>query len=104
MARLSLLRRGHDAFRRGEQVVRNYSERKPGLFAVSRFDPESRREYVIAFNTSGDTLDARIEIETSSDRFEALEGDCPATAAAPGAYRLSLPPLGFAVCAARSPQ
>ncbi len=40
IAQLARLRGDHIALRRGKQIVRQYGE-KPGLFAVSRIDPES---------------------------------------------------------------
>ena len=57
---LRRLRRDHAALRRGRQVVRNYAE-KPGLFAVSRIDPQTGREIVIAFNTSTAPIEANVE-------------------------------------------
>jgi glycosidase len=99
IAELSALRASHEALRRGRQVVRSSSE-KPGLFAVSRLDPASGREIVIAFNTGTEPLNAAMEVATTSRHFSALHGVCAATAAAPGSYRVTLAPLDFAVCAA----
>jgi hypothetical protein len=79
--------------------VRNYSD-KPGLFAVSRIDPESGRELLIAFNTSTVALDAQAEVYSRSQHFHALRGQCAPTASAPGSYRVQIAPLDFIVCAA----
>jgi glycosidase len=99
IAELSALRRAHAALRGGRQVVRNYSD-KPGLFAVSRLDPGSGREIVIAFNTSLQPLATSMEIDTTSRQLTALHGQCESTPSAPGSYRITLAPLDFIVCAA----
>jgi hypothetical protein len=70
------------------------------LFAVSRLDPASGREIVIAFNTAIEPLTARVEVDTDSHRFSALHGQCAANPAAPGSYEVNLAPLDFVVCAA----
>jgi len=99
IAELAALRKSQPALLRGRQLVRNYSE-KPGLFAVSRIDPQTGREVAIAFNTSTEPLTAAMEVATTSRRFSALYGHCAAIATAPGSYQVSLAPLGFAICAA----
>jgi glycosidase len=98
---LARLRTSEPALRRGRQIVRNYSE-KPGLFAVSRIDPQSGRELVIAFNTSDAALDAQVEVDSGSRHFTALRGQCAPTASAPGSYRVQIAPLDFIVCAAEN--
>jgi glycosidase len=95
---LAKLRRGTPALSRGEQLVRAYGE-TPGLFAVSRVDPASAREVIVAFNTSNAPIDSLIQVNTSSLRFESLSGSCTAEASAPGSYRVRLPALSFAICA-----
>ena len=99
IAELAKLRTAHAALRRGAQVVRNYSE-KPGLFAVSRLDPDSGHEIVIAFNTSAAPLAAQVEVSAASQRFTALHGSCAPTPSAPGSYRVTLAPLDYVICAA----
>ena len=100
IASLARIRTGHPALTRGRQLLRFASE-KPGLFAVSRFDPASGREMLLLFNTSTQPLEQNVRVETRSDSFAALAGNCPTTAAAPGTVRVSLPALGYAVCNAR---
>lgn len=95
---LSVLRASQPALHRGKQIVRNYSP-APGLFAVSRIDPETDREIVVVFNTSTQPLKANVEVSTVSARFETLYGQCPATATAPGSMAITLPPLDFMICA-----
>ncbi len=97
---LARIRLAEPALRRGEQVVR-YSADKPGLFAVSRFDPATRKEVLLLFNTSTAAIEQNVRVETQSTGFRALVGQCPSQAAAPGSVHVSLPPLGFAVCDAR---
>ncbi len=101
-AQLARLRSAHPALRRGTQTLRARGD-EPGLFALSRFDPDNGAEYLIAFNTSTEPLDARVQVEIGSRRFRSLAGaPCPAMAAAPGSLALTLPPLGYSVCVATS--
>lgn len=102
IARLSKLRSAHPALHSGRQETRRYTEGKPGIFAVSRFDPLTGTEYVIAFNTSASPIVMPVQVETSSLEFDAIDGACEARAIAPGSLKISLPAFGFAVCAARS--
>jgi glycosidase len=103
IAELSALRVKHEALRRGRQIVRRYGE-QPGLFAVSRVDPATGREIVMAFNTSTQTVHTPVEIASYSRTFDSLHGECAASAAAPGSYDVSLAPLDFSICAAREGQ
>ena len=100
VARLAKLRRATPALSRGATTLRASSD-KPGLFAVSRFDPDNGREVLIAFNTSDTTLTAQVAVDPASRNFAPLSGDCPAMAAAPGSLTLALPAFGYAVCAAQ---
>jgi streptogramin lyase len=99
IAELAGLRTTQAALRRGAQIVRNYSV-EPGLFAVSRLDPQSGREIVIAINTSNAPLTAQVEVDSGSLHFTALHGSCAAAPSAPGSYAVSLAPLDYVVCAA----
>ncbi len=99
IATLARLRRSHAALTRGAQIVRAAGD-KPGLFAVSRFDPASGDEYLIAFNSASAPITAHIQVETRSTGFAALAGACPAAAAAPGSLTLTIPAFGYAVCRA----
>ena len=102
IAMLAKLRTSHPALTRGRQVLR-YAGDAPGLFAVSRFDPDTGAEYLIAFNTAATPLDANVLIETGSTEFDTLAGSgCAATATAPGSLHLTLAPFGYAVCAAKA--
>ncbi|KUR71415.1 alpha-amylase [Novosphingobium fuchskuhlense] len=94
---LAALRAAHPALARGRQVVRGYAE-TPGLFSVSRFDPETGAEYLIAFNTSAAPIHVASVVGTSAVRLETLFGACPAKVSAPGSIMLDLPAFGSAVC------
>jgi glycosidase len=96
---LARLRTANAALRGGRQIVRNYSE-KPGLFAVSRIDPVTGREFVIAFNTSTSPIEAQVEIDYATSSFRALHGACAAKPDAPGSYHVSLKALDYVVCVA----
>lgn len=100
IADLARVRTSHRALTRGLQLIR-YSDDKPGLFAVSRFEPGTGREMLLLFNSSTAPVRQNVRVETRSTRFETLAGSCAATASAPGSVAVDLPPLGYAVCNAR---
>ena len=103
IASLARLRTAHPALRRGKQVVRARSE-EPGLFALSRFDPDTGAEYLIAFNTSTAPIQTHVQVDARSDAFATLAGaPCAGRAAAPGSLAVTLPPLGYSLCAVRAP-
>ncbi len=99
IAELAALRKEHPALRRGKQVVRTYAE-QPGLFAVSRIDPQTQREILIVFNTSTQRLQANVEVDARTRAFASLKGTCAPRPTAPGSYRVTLEPLSYVVCAA----
>ena len=97
IAELARLRAATPALRDGRQIVRAYGE-TPGLFAVSRIDPTTGDEVVVAFNTSDKPIAAQVLVNSTSARFAALHGACAAAASAPGSYAVGVPPLDFVVC------
>ncbi|WP_128893268.1 alpha-amylase family glycosyl hydrolase [Erythrobacter sp. HKB08] len=97
IAELSAVRKAHPALSRGKQVVRSY-HLEPGLFSVSRFDPETGDEYLLAFNTSPERLTTHSRIGYEARGLETLAGTCPREVAAPGSLALDLPAFGWAVC------
>ena len=101
IAALARLRTATPALTRGRQLLRA-REDKPGLLAFSRFDPVTGAEVLLAFNTSTEPLTRQVQVETRSIRFHPLAGSCAATASAPGSLSITLPPLGYAVCAAET--
>jgi hypothetical protein len=82
-------------------VVR-LSAAAPGLFVVSRFDPATGREVVLAYNTANAPQSARVVVSARSLAFTPLAGQCSPAADAPGSYTVTLAPLGFAWCAAKN--
>ncbi len=103
IARLASVRHAQAALRDGAQLLRADAS-APGLFAVSRLDPQSGHEVLIAFNTSTAAVSAQVTINATSGRFSSLLGSCELTASAPGSYRVSVPPLDYIVCASGAGQ
>jgi glycosidase len=99
IAGLAAIRADSPALRRGRQVTRA-SSAAPGLFAVSRFDPDTGAETVLAFNTSTAPITGKIAVAPASTAFTSLAGTCPATAWTTGSIAITLPPLGYAFCSA----
>ena len=99
IARLAAVRKATPALSRGRQVTRAYDE-EPGLFAVSRFDPATGAELLVAFNTSGAPITRQVEVDVGSTAFTALVGQCAARATAPGSVTVTVPPFGYVACAA----
>jgi glycosidase len=98
-AQLAHLRVAEPALRRGRQITRAASM-APGLFAVSRIDPVAGREVLVAFNTSGNPVSARVHVNVSSRYFSSLHGQCQPEVTAPGIYAVTLPPLDYILCGA----
>jgi glycosidase len=103
IAELARIRTSEPALRRGKQVLRARGE-KPGLFAVSRFDPVSGREVLIAFNTSTTSIAANVEVEARTTAFRSLHGVCASAATAPGSVRVTIAPLDYIICASGTAQ
>ncbi|PTS84618.1 alpha-amylase [Sphingomonas sp. HMWF008] len=100
IATLAKLRAELPALRRGKQVLRAYGD-KPGLFAVSRFDPDTGREVLLAFNTSTAPVRAQVLVETRSTDFLTRHGMCAPKASAPGSLSVTVPPLDYVICTAQ---
>lgn len=97
IAQFSAIRRDHPALTRGRQVVRHY-EQEPGIFAASRFDPDTDEEIVLAFNTTAQSRRANVVVGAGARAFATLAGACPARVTAPGSAAFDLPAFGWAVC------
>jgi glycosidase len=100
LARMAAVRASDPALRRGEQRVLNYTTDGPGLFAIARSEPGGAGQTLVVFNTSNRPLTANVWVDSVLARFEAVVGQCPAQAAAPGSYRVDIPPLDYLVCRA----
>ncbi len=97
-AMLARLRTATPALTRGTQTLRAREE-KPGLLAISRFDPATAAEVLLAFNTSTTPLVRQVEIGIDATTATTLAGQGCGRVAAPGSLTVTLPPLGYAVCA-----
>ena len=92
---LSQMRQKSPVLRRGSTVVRATGD-EPGLLAFSRI--LDGREVLVAINTSTKPIAANVQVEVGSTAFSALAGSCPLRATAPASVRVTLPPLGYAIC------
>lgn len=99
IATLARLRTSVPALTRGRQLVRARGD-GPGLFAVSRFDPVTKDEVLIVFNTSTSPVSSQVEVGADSIQFRALAGKCATRVTAPASLKIELPPLGYAICMA----
>jgi glycosidase len=99
VSELAHLRQAEPALRRGTHKLR-YASEKPGLLAISRFDPATGRELLLAFNTSTAPMHQQVLVDVASRHFSSLHGQCAPEASAPGSVTVDLPPLGFVVCKA----
>lgn len=97
-AMLAKLRTATPALTRGRQLLRA-REDTPGLLAISRFDPTNGAEVLLAFNTSTTPLTRQVEIGVGATGAKTLAGTGCGAVAAPGSLTVTLPPLGYAICA-----
>lgn len=97
ISELSAVRKAHPALSTGRQEVRHY-EQEAGIFAVSRFDPDTGGEYLAVFNTADAPKSANVLLGYDARSFETLTGSCPAAVSAPGSATFTLPAFGWAVC------
>jgi glycosidase len=65
------VRRKNPALQSGVQIVR-HAEDVPGIFAVSRIDPDRRREVLVIYNNSTQTREATIKPVSSAQNWERL--------------------------------
>ena len=98
LAEMARVRATDPALRRGLTKVRASGD-TPGLFAFSRLLPGAGGETLVAINTSDAPVEANVLVRSTSLRWRTSMGACAPSAVAPGSYVVTLPPLGFAVCA-----
>lgn len=102
ISELARLRVSTPALTRGRQMLRAREE-TPGLLAISRFDPASGAEVLLAFNTSTQPIERLVQVGVEATAAITLAGKgCAARVAAPGTLAVTLPPLGYAVCALKA--
>ncbi|HEY5704705.1 MAG TPA: alpha-amylase family glycosyl hydrolase [Terrimicrobiaceae bacterium] len=95
------IRRSHEPLRSGIQVHR-YSGEGPGIYAFSRIDPNSRQEYVLAFNNDTKAHSASFKTyATGSFSPVYPAGGKPIVAG--DTLTLEVPPLNFVILKADQP-
>ena len=72
------------------------------LLAISRCDPKTGAEVLLAFNTSDQPIARAVQVEVGSATWKTLAGACLAQSTAPGSIGIALPAFGYAVCAAEA--
>ncbi len=106
---MAALRRAAPALQTGIQITR-FADDGPGLFAFSRIDPRAGREFVVVLNTARTARTAEFDTAAAGPwtlrQAVADLGGRARVAAAGGdpahpRIRVSIPPLSFAVFAAR---
>lgn len=97
IAGMADLRQSHAGLRHGRQIIR-HSDRDGGLFVVSRFDPVSGSEYVIAFNAEAEERNVSVSVDGRSAEWHSGHGLCQTQSPAPGSYRLTVPAMDYVVC------
>jgi len=95
IAEMTRVRATDARLRHGDVAIR-VADQTPGILALSRLDDDG--ETLVVFNTSTESREVNIPVETTSTTWRTLLGQCPARAAAPGAVSVSLPALGYIVC------
>lgn len=98
IAEMSAVRQSHKALHRGDMLPRLTEKYGGGLFAFSRFDPETGHEYLIAVNTRADARKFNVVVDPKSSGFKSLLGTCPTKMNTAGNTTLSLDGFGIAVC------
>ncbi|WP_205478693.1 alpha-amylase family glycosyl hydrolase [Sphingomonas arenae] len=95
IAELSAIRKAQPALRRGSTVIRG-TEDNPGLLAFSRV--LGKEEVVVLVNTSTQPITRNVQVDVAAKALHSLAGECPSAPQAPGSIRITLPPLGYAIC------
>jgi glycosidase len=95
IAELAAIRKNAPALRRGSTVIRG-TEDGPGLLAFSRLLGSD--EFVVLLNTSNQAIERNVQVDVAAKALHSVSGQCPSAPQAPGSIRISLPPLGYAIC------
>lgn len=97
--RLARLRATHPGLATGAQITR-YG--KGGVFAASRVDGQTRREYVVAFNSGSSPATVSFATATPAALWSDLFGEDSATTDASGVMQLTIPAYGTKVLRANA--
>lgn len=95
ISQLSKIRTQVPALRRGTTVIRA-TEDGPGILAFSRLLGDE--EVVVLLNTSTQSITRNVQVDVAATALHSLAGECPSAPQAPGSIRITLPPLGYAIC------
>ena len=101
IASLAALRKANPALAGGEQITR-YAASGPGVFAVSRIDPASRTEYVVAANGATTTQTVAFDV-SSSGAFHGIYGGSSDISVQNGKVTVTVPALSTLVLRADAP-
>lgn len=101
IAEFSGIYQAHPTLRRGVQIHR-HSGGEPGIYAFSRIDPETREEYILAFNNATEARSTEVVPYATGDFSPVYPPDGDALQAAP-TLALTVPPLDFVMVRAESP-
>ncbi len=97
LAAMARVYRSERGLRRGVQIVR-YFENRAGLFALSRIDWATRREYLFLLNNADTERRATIPVATAEARWRRLIGEGTASPGSrEGRIAVSLPANSYAV-------
>jgi len=94
--KMSQIRTGNEALRRGVQVER-LAEESGGVYAFSRVQGEEH-EVVVMLNFRNAPRRLGIPVDSRSTEFHSLYGNCPASVSATGVIEIKLAPLSYVVC------
>ena len=99
IAALAKVRARFPALRRGATVVRA-AEHVPGLLAFSRMEA-GRPEVLVLLNSAAKPIVRNVGVDVADGHWSGVwaRDGCPVEAVAPGTVRVTLPPLGYAICA-----
>ncbi|MCW8092652.1 pullulanase-type alpha-1,6-glucosidase [Alteromonas sp. ASW11-130] len=101
---LSLIRRAFPGLRNGFPIV-HHSQATPGIFAMSRIDPQSHKEMLVLFNTSTTTQEVELDVmaDTYYEAFPRIRfGRSDDVYPDDSKLRISLAPLSTKVFASRN--
>ena len=93
---LAALRQAHPALADGAQIHR-YSSRAAGIYAFSRIDARTKREYVVAVNNSTSAKSATFQTYNGNDTFRAVLGDGSVRSGKDTRITVTVPPLSARV-------
>ncbi|NDC48531.1 MAG: hypothetical protein EBZ61_05550 [Micrococcales bacterium] len=97
---LNALRKSHPALATGSQTVRSTDGNS---LVLSRFDPVTRTEYLVGFNSSTAAKSVTVSTATPSSSWQALLTGSNITSSVSGEVTLNIPARGTVVFKAQSP-